>query len=250
MIRNVAAQMEDQFQFLCFVYLVAVANFEKLFCRCSRSNKVLKIGKLYPHQIENGFARSLFTKIFSYVTTFFSEHLKKSESDAEESLVPWLQISNGLIPFIKDKSVQALIHKIILDLCQSCKTIPVKNELFRCTSSFVNSFEVDSIFAKMMCNYAMNSIGLNQCVQYGNKVLRDLLQRDLIKDFDGLFSQFIEQRIKCCKSSIQTLIFLIKKKPNLIHQQEKREILLNWLIGNSVDIEDDKTENWQLLLKV
>ena len=80
--------------------------------------------------------------------------------------------------------------------------------------------------------------------------LKSTFQSDLIKDFDGLFNQFIEQRIKCCKSSIQTLIFLIKKKPNLIHQQEKREILLNWLIGNTVDIEDDKTENWHFLLQV
>ena len=218
----------------------------------------MEIGKLHPHQIENlgnlgalpdlrGHSLQRFFHMYNYS---FLEHLKKSADDVEESLVPWLQISNGLIPFIKDKTVQALIHKIILDLCQSCKTIPVKNELFRCTSSFVNNFEVDCIFSKMMCNYAMNSIGLNQCVQYANKVLRDFLERDLIKDFDGLFNQFIEQRIKCCKSSIQTLIFLIKKKPNLIHQQEKREILLNWLIGNTVDIEDNKTENWHFLLQV
>ena len=186
-------------------------------------------------------------KIESFRETFF-KNIQISPDKVEESILPWLQILNGIIPTLEGQTIQE-VQKIIVDLCQSCKTIGVKDYLLRCASNFVKSFKVEPWLAKMLWDTAMNSVTSNQSIQQGNNLMQILIEKELVIDSDRLFlSQVTEHRIKSNESSIQTLVVLIKKNPQSINSQERKEFLLQWLFGNNEQSEKEST--WNTLIKV
>ena len=95
----------------------------------------------------------------------------------------------------------------------------------------------------------MHSVGLNQCIEHGNQLLRDMINRheEVVEQLDELFNQYLQNRIRCCQPSIKTLIFLVKKRPKLLNSLKTKQKLLNWLTG---DDEGGSLQHWSNLIKV
>ena len=102
----------------------------------------------------------------------------------------------------------------------------------------------------------MHSVGLNQCIEHGNQLLRDMINGhdEVVQQLDELFNHYLRNRIRCCQPSIKTLIFLVKKRPKFMNSLIRKQKLLHWLTGNvgEGDAGDDGglSEHWSKLIKV
>ena len=124
----------------------------------------------------------------------------------------------------------------------------VKDQLFQCASSIIQhkyNFKMDSCLTSLIWNNAMHSVGLNQCIEHGSQLLKDMIigQDEGVQQYDELFNQYLQNRIRCCKPSIKTLIFLVKKRSKFINSLKTKQKLLNWLTG-------DEAQHWSYLIKV
>ena len=150
----------------------------------------------------------------------------------------------GVFAILRYQFYNVQLNKLIIYFFFSA----VKDQLFQCASSIIQhkyNFKMDSCLTSLIWNNAMHSVGLNQCIEHGSQLLKDMIigQDEGVQQYDELFNQYLQNRIRCCKPSIKTLIFLVKKRPKFINSLKTKQKLLNWLTG-------DEAQHWSFLIKV
>ena len=158
--------------------------------------------------------------------TCIFDHFKRSSDDHEEVIVPWLQIFAKLIAEINLELIEPKFEKNILELMQSCRTIPVKSLILECMTNLVKRVKSDSRSWQLFWEDAVNSVKLNQCLIESHALLRTLLESHLFKDTEPILNLYFQKRIKCSKASILTLIEILRLRPQ---NAENRKKLLDWI---------------------